>query len=82
MEAVKKIKSKIWVNDFTINFEYDTKRGNHRAQKRVITTTDENMAKRDFWLWIQTNNNDKPYRAMLNVNILSIAKGEGQYISL
>ena len=41
MEAVKKIKSKIWVNDFTINFEYDTKRGNHRAQKRVITTTDE-----------------------------------------
>lgn len=82
MEAVKKIKSKIWVNDFTINFEYDTKRGNHRTQKRVITTTDENMAKRDFWLWIQANYSDKPYRAMLNVNILSIAKGEGQYISL
>ena len=82
MEEIKKIKSNIWVNDFIISFKYDTKRNNHKTQKRIITTIDENMAKRDFWLWINVNNEDKPYRAMLNVNILSIAKGEGRYISL
>ena len=79
---IKKIKSKIWVNDYVIEFEYYTKRNNHKTQKRMITTTDENLAKRDFWLWININNEDKPYRAMLNVNILSVVKGEGRYISL
>lgn len=79
---VKKIKSRIWVNDYTISFEYDTKRNNHKNQQRVITTTDEELVKRDFWLWVQVNNEDKPYRAMTNVKILDIAKGEGRYISL
>lgn len=82
MEEIKKIKSKIWVDDFIIEFEYDTKRNNHKTQKRMITTTDKKLAERNFWLWINVNNEDKPYRAMLNVNILSIAKGEGRYISL
>lgn len=79
---LKKIKSKIWVNDYTISFEYDTKRHNHKTQERKITTTDEESAKRDFWIWLDINNTDKPYRAMANVNILDIAKGEGRYISL
>ncbi len=82
MQEIKKLKSKIWVDDFIIEFEYDTKRNNHKAQKRMITTTDKKLAERDFWLWINVNNEDKPYRAMLNVNILSIVKGEGRYISL
>lgn len=79
---LKKIKSKIWVNDYTISFEYDTKRNNHKIQERIITTIDEESAKRDFWIWSDINNTDKPYRAMANVKILDIAKGEGRYISL
>lgn len=70
------------MNKYIIEFEYDTKRNNHKKQKRVITTTDESLAKRDFWIWIQANNEDKSYRAMLNVKILSIEKGEGYYINL
>ncbi|GAA0122228.1 hypothetical protein [uncultured Clostridium sp.] len=79
---IKKIKSKIWIDDYTIKFEYETKRGNHKAQKRMITTTDKKLAERDFWLWINTMSEDEPHRAMLNVNILSIERGEGRYISL
>lgn len=79
---LKKIKSKIWVNDYTISFEYDTKRNNHKTQERIITTIDEESAKRDFWIWSDINNTDKPYRAMANVKILDIAKGEGRYINL
>lgn len=79
---IKRIKSEIWVNDYIVNFEYDTKRNNHKTQSRMITTTDEELCKRYFYTWIMVNNEDKPYRAMLNVKILSIEKGEGRYISL
>lgn len=79
---IKKIKSKIWIDDYTIKFEYETKRGNHKTQKRMITTTDKKLAERDFWLWINTMSEDEPHRAMLNVNILSVERGEGRYISL
>jgi hypothetical protein len=81
LESIKRIRSKIWVDDFVIEFEYYTKRNNHKTQKRLITTTDPKLAERDFWLWININNEDKPYRAMTNVNILGIAKGEGRYIN-
>lgn len=82
MEQIKKIKSKIWVCDYIVEFEYDTKRNNHKTQKRLITTIDKKLAERDFWLWINVNNEDKPYRAMTNVKILDIAKREGRYITL
>lgn len=82
MGEIKKIKSKIWVNDFIFEFEYDTKRKNHKTQRRLITTVDKESAEKDFWIWIQANNTDKPYRAMANVKILDIVKGEGRYISL
>ncbi|MEG2918859.1 MAG: hypothetical protein RR851_13100 [Clostridium sp.] len=79
---IKKIKSEIWVDDYIIHFEYDTKRNNHKSQSRIITTTSEDLCKRDFYKWKMINNEDKPYRAMLNVKILSIEKCEGRYISL
>lgn len=82
MEAIKKIKSKIWVEDYIITFAYKTKRNNDKQQKRMITTTSKELAERDFWLWVNVLNGDKPYRAMSNVKILFVANENGRYIEL
>ena len=82
MEVIKKIKSKIWIEDFIITFSYKTKRNNDKQQKRIITTISKELAERDFWLWVNTLNEDKPYRAMSNVKILFIAKENGRFIEL
>ena len=79
---IKKIKSQIWISDYVITFEYDTKRHNHKKQQRVITTINKHYAQKDFWLWINTINEDKPYRAMANVTILDIEEINGRYINL
>jgi hypothetical protein len=79
---IKRIFSKIWVDDYLIKFEYDTKRKNHKEQTRRISHISEDLARRDFIRWIDVNNSDKPYRAMLNVKILSIEKENGRYITL
>lgn len=78
----KKLISRIWVDDYYIGFSYTTKRGNPKAQTRVITQIKKEDAERDFWLWVNINNSDKPYRAMLNAKILNIAKVNGRYINL
>lgn len=82
MKNIKKIKSRIWINKFEIEFEYDTKRGNHRKQKRAVFQTDENAAKRDFIIWLDTMREKEPHRAMLNANILSVANVGGELIEL
>lgn len=82
MEQVKKIKSRISINKFEIGFEYDTKRGNHRTQKRLILQNDEETAKRDFWIWLNTMKEKEPHRAMLNANILSIVNAGIELIEL
>ena len=78
----KKIPSRVWVDAYFITFEYKTKRGNHKSQIRIVEQTNKDLAERDFWIWINTQNEDKPYRAMANVKILDIAKGNGRYITL
>ena len=82
IQDIKKLKSHIWINDYVITFEYDTKRHNHKTQQRAITTISKKYAERDFWLWINTINEDKPYRAMANVKILDIAETNGRNINL
>lgn len=82
MQEYKKIKSRISVNKFEIKFEYDTKRGNHKSQKRLILQNDEETAKRDFWIWLNTMKEKEPHRAMLNANILSIANVGTELIEL
>jgi transposase len=82
MENIKRIFSKIWVDDYLIKFEYDTKRKNHKEQTRLITQINKEAAERDFIIWMDVNNSDKPYRAMLNAQILSITKTNGRYITL
>lgn len=79
---IKRLKSKIWVDDYIITFTYKTKRNNEKWQKRLITNVNKESAVKDFWLWIQVNNGDKPYRAMTNVKILDIAKENGRYIEV
>lgn len=79
---IKKLKSQIWISDYIITFSYETKRHNHKEQKRMITTISRQFAERDFWLWINTINEDKPYRAMANVTILDIEEINGRYINL
>lgn len=79
---IKRIKSNIWVDDYIIEFAYETKRRNKKTQKRVLTHISEKLATRDFWLWINTFNTDYEYRAMLNVEILSIEKINGRYVEL
>lgn len=79
---VKRLKSKIWVDDYIITFSYITKRNNDKQQKRLITTISKEAAEKDFWLWVNVMNGDKPYRAMGNVKILSIVKENGRYIEL
>lgn len=78
----KKLISRIWVDDYYIGFSYATKRGNQKGQTRVVTQIKKEDAERDFWLWININNSDKPYRAMFNVKILNVAKTNGRYINL
>lgn len=82
MENIKKIKSNIWIDDYIIEFSYETKRKNKKVQKRIISHVNEKLATRDFWLWINTFNTDFEYRAMLNVKILSIEKVNGRYIEI
>lgn len=79
---IKTIPSMIWVNEYNIKFKYETKRKNSKEQIRKITQIDKKTAERDFWLWIQNFNEEKPYRAMLNVEILSIDKVSGRYIEI
>lgn len=79
---IKKIESNVWIDDYIIEFSYETKRKNKKTQKRSITHFNEKFATRDFWLWINSFNTDNEYRAMLNVQILSIEKINGRYINL
>lgn len=79
---IKKINSNIWVDDYIIEFKYETKRKNKKVQKRLITHATEKLATRDFWLWVNAFNTDYEYRAMLNVEILSVEKINGRYINL
>lgn len=79
---IKKIESNLWIDDYIIEFSYETKRRNKKSQKRLISHFDEKLAIRDFWLWINTFNTDNEYRAMLNVQILSVEKINGRYINL
>ena len=82
MMEYKKIKSRISVNKFEIEFEYDTKRGNHKSQKRVVLQNDEEAVKRDFWIWLETMREKEPHRAMLNANILSVVNVGTELIEL
>lgn len=79
---IKKIPSRIWVNDYIIKFKYVTKRNNFKEQSRVISQIDKNMAARDFWIYIQNFNEKMPYRAMLNVEILSVVENNGRFIGI
>lgn len=80
MSKIKKIPSRIWINKYNINFEYETKRGNRKSQERYIKQVDKDTAERDFWMWIETMKEKEPHRAMLNVNILSITYVGGKLI--
>ena len=79
---IKKIPSRVWINDYVIKFKYLTKRNNMKEQLRVISQIDKNMAIRDFWIYIQDFNEKMPYRAMLNVEILSVAENNGRFIEI
>lgn len=82
VENIKKIQSTIAINEYVINFSYETKRGNKKEQKRSIKALDEENAKTNFMIWLMTYNEDFSYRAMLNVKILSIEKINTSYITL
>lgn len=80
MNDLKSIPSRIWIDTYYIKFKYTTKRKNEKEQVRKIKQLNEDAAKRDFWIWIQTMSENEPHRAMLNVNILSIEKISGEFI--
>ena len=80
MKDLKNIHSTIWIDTHYIRFKYTTKRKNEKEQVRKIKQLNEDAAKRDFWIWIQTMAENEPHRAMLNVNILSIEKVSGEFI--
>lgn len=80
MKDLKSIPSRIWIDTYYIKFKYTTKRKNEKEQVRKIKQLNEDTAKRDFWIWIQTMSENEPHRAMLNVNILSIEKISGEFI--
>lgn len=80
MKDLKNIHSRIWIDTYYIRFKYTTKRKNEKEQVRKIKQLNEDAAKRDFWIWIQTMAENEPHRAMLNVNILSIEKVSGEFI--
>lgn len=82
MKDLKNIHSRIWIDTYYIRFKYTTKRKNEKEQVRKIKQLNEDAAKRDFWIWIQTMAENEPHRAMLNVNILSIEKVSGEFIEL
>lgn len=76
MEHIKSIKSRIDINEYIIEFGYETVRHNNKTQKRKVSNISKVKAIRDFWLWIQCFNEENPYRKMLNVKILSIEKSK------
>lgn len=75
---LKRIPSKILINKYKITWSYETKRGYYREQQRTIDHISKQDAKNTFFKWISEMKEKEPHRAMLNVNILSIAKEEGQ----
>lgn len=79
---IKSIPSRIWINSYEIKFSYETKRKNKKEQTRQVKQLDENQAKRDFYIWLDTMKEKEPHRAMFNVNILDIAKIGGEFIEI
>ena len=82
INIIKSIPSRIWIDTFQIKFEYETKRKNKKEQIRELKQLNQEAAKRDFWIWIQSMSEKEPHRAMLNVNILSVDKVSGEFINL
>lgn len=54
INIIKSIPSRIWIDTFQIKFEYETKRKNKKEQIREIKQLNQEAAKRDFWIWIQS----------------------------
>ena len=73
-QNIKSVSTKIAIPLFVVEFEYDTRRGNHRTQKRKVVQITEEDAAKSCMEWISTNNTNEPYRAMLNAKILSVVK--------
>lgn len=70
---IKRIPSAIYSNDYLINFSYETVRHNKKEQTVVVKAYSKENAEKAFWIWMQSKNEETPYRAMLNVKILSVA---------
>ena len=67
MEYIKRIPTKLEVNEYLITFEYKTVRGYSREQQRRIMHFNKAAAKESFIEW------SKKVRTMTNVKILGIA---------
>ncbi|SHJ12500.1 hypothetical protein [Clostridium magnum] len=63
----------IKLNYYKIKFSYKTKRGHHRENYKYVPSIvlDDAEAKFSFTEWINEFNRKFPYRALLNVSILS-----------
>lgn len=61
MNDLKSIPSRIWIDTYYIKFKYTTKRKNEKEQVRKIKQLNEDAAKRDFWIWIQTMSENEPH---------------------
>lgn len=69
---MRRILNKIQVPVFEIEVSYDTQRGNNRTQNFRVAALDEYKAKQKIEIWIWSFNEKHPYRAYLNVKILSV----------
>jgi hypothetical protein len=79
---VKIILSRVAINAYEIEFTYTTKKGNSKTQKVVVQQTDEELAKRDFWIWNDTMKESEPDHIMKDVEINKVTKLYGKYMKL
>lgn len=70
---MRRIVSKIEVNVYEVEFTYTTTRGNWKKQTWEVPALSEKGAETQLKIHLLDYNNEHPYRAYLNVEILRIA---------
>lgn len=66
MEHIKRIKTAIVIRDYLVTFSYETIKGHHKEQQRIVRHLTEDVALGAFKEW------SKKIRTMSNVKILGI----------
>jgi hypothetical protein len=79
---VKYILSRVAISAYEIDFTYTTKKGNSKTQQVTVQQTDEDLAKRDFWIWYDTMKESEPDHIMKDAVINKVTKKYTKYMKL